>query len=390
MFDVLTANPKLDAFVAVGGWAQYAPQAYRQAVALQQDRVASKELAIVFGDNFGPQMPLLKDGLSHFNVGQRPYDMAYKAVEILNDLTDGKTVRAVDCHGPRGLHARGHRDLRQDQDQLIENRTRRALRRSPLHCGKAGAARCRPRRQGACEWACSAAGRSPRPRISRAAPRRATPSSTPSATSADDLRERMAATYAGRKTYADYDAMLADPEVEAVIIATSDAFHVAGVEAGARGRQACAVREADRRLGRGGRGARARGRAHRQGPAGRPHEALRSRASRRRTAFIDDEMGELLALKAWYCDSTHRYAMTDAVQPLHRHQRQRAASRAGNPKADLRRYYMLAHGSHLVDTARFLGGEIDRGAGPADRAVRRLLLVRRRRASPTARSAIST
>ena len=27
---------KLDAFVAVGGWAQYAPQAYRQAVALQK------------------------------------------------------------------------------------------------------------------------------------------------------------------------------------------------------------------------------------------------------------------------------------------------------------------------------------------------------------------
>jgi ribose transport system substrate-binding protein len=94
MFDVLTANPMLDAFVAVGGWAQYAPQAYRQAVGLQKDRVASKQLAIVFGDNFGPQMPLLKDGLSDFNVGQRPFDMAYKAVELLNDLTDGKTVPA--------------------------------------------------------------------------------------------------------------------------------------------------------------------------------------------------------------------------------------------------------------------------------------------------------
>ena len=31
----------------------------------------------------------------------------------------------------------------------------------------------------------------------------------------------------------------------------------------------------------------------------------------------------------------------------------------GNPKADKRRYYLLTHGSHLVDTARFLGGEID-------------------------------
>jgi ribose transport system substrate-binding protein len=92
MFDVMTANPKLDAFVAVGGWAQYAPQAYRQAVALQKDRVASKDLAIVFGDNFGPQMPLLKDGLSDYNVGQRPFEMAFKAIQALDDLTAGKTV----------------------------------------------------------------------------------------------------------------------------------------------------------------------------------------------------------------------------------------------------------------------------------------------------------
>jgi predicted dehydrogenase len=73
--------------------------------------------------------------------------------------------------------------------------------------------------------------------------------------------------------------------------------------------------------------------------------------------FIDREMGEMLALKAWYCDSTHRYAMTDAVQPAI--VTSPASLRpAGNPKADLKRYYMLTHGSHLVDTARFFGGEI--------------------------------
>src|SRR3712207_5760624 len=74
-------------------------------------------------------------------------------------------------------------------------------------------------------------------------------------------------------------------------------------------------------------------------------------------AFIDAEMGALVALKAWYCDSTHRYAMTDAVQPLIVHST-RARRPDGDPKADRRRYYMLAHGSHQVDTARFLGGEI--------------------------------
>ena len=43
---------------------------------------------------------------------------------------------------------------------------------------------------------------------------------------ATDLVERMGATYRPQKSYLDYDEMLADPELEAVIIATSDAFHV--------------------------------------------------------------------------------------------------------------------------------------------------------------------
>ena len=74
-------------------------------------------------------------------------------------------------------------------------------------------------------------------------------------------------------------------------------------------------------------------------------------------SFIDGEMGQMLAIKAWYCDSTHRYAMTDAVQPL---MVTSAARRkpAEDPKADMRRYLMLAHGCHLVDTARYLAGDI--------------------------------
>jgi len=44
---------------------------------------------------------------------------------------------------------------------------------------------------------------------------------------ADDLRARMAATYEPAYSFADYDAMLADPLVEAVIVATSDTLHVA-------------------------------------------------------------------------------------------------------------------------------------------------------------------
>jgi predicted dehydrogenase len=43
---------------------------------------------------------------------------------------------------------------------------------------------------------------------------------------ADDLRMRMAAIHQPSTTYADYDAMLADTEVDAVIIAVADQFHV--------------------------------------------------------------------------------------------------------------------------------------------------------------------
>jgi predicted dehydrogenase len=73
--------------------------------------------------------------------------------------------------------------------------------------------------------------------------------------------------------------------------------------------------------------------------------------------FVHEDMGAMLAFKAWYCDSTHRYAVTDAVQPTIVRSVS-ARKPVTDPKADLARYYMLAHGSHLVDTARFFCGEI--------------------------------
>lgn len=90
--DVLVANPALDAFIAVGGWAQYAPAAYRAAIERVKDRVDANELIISFGDAFEPQLPLLKDGLSHYQVGQSPYQMGYQSIVALRDLSEGKTV----------------------------------------------------------------------------------------------------------------------------------------------------------------------------------------------------------------------------------------------------------------------------------------------------------
>jgi predicted dehydrogenase len=171
---------------------------------------------------------------------------------------------------------------------------------------------------------------------------------------ADDLRERMAATHAPEKQFNDYDAMLADPDLEAVIIATSDAFHVpAALKALQAGKHvlcekplATGVEEAESLRG-------AAGDLILQVGHMKRYDAGLQAAK----AFTDKDMGEMVALKAWYCDSTHRYPMTDAVQPLM--VTSKAAKKpSGDPKADLDRYYMLAHGSHLVDTARYFGGEI--------------------------------
>ena len=110
--------------------------------------------------------------------------------------------------------------------------------------------------------------------------------------------------------------------------------------------------------------------------------------SRRRSSA--SEIGELLALKAWYCDSAYRYTMTDALQPMPAARATAARRPAGNPKADRRRYCMLGHGSHLVDTARFLGGDIVRVARGWSRSAARPLLVRGGATSPTVPPATST
>lgn len=173
---------------------------------------------------------------------------------------------------------------------------------------------------------------------------------------ADDLRQRMAWTHAPKKSFADYDAMLADPELEAVIIATSDAFHVpAAKQALLAGKHVLcekplgvSVEETEDLAAL----VKSTGLTLQVGHMKRFDPGLQAAKS-----FIDTEMGEILALKAWYCDSTHRYAMTDAVQPLMVKSRN-AKKPSGDPKADRRRYFMLAHGSHLLDTARYLAGEI--------------------------------
>lgn len=172
---------------------------------------------------------------------------------------------------------------------------------------------------------------------------------------AEDLLARMAAIHAPKVTYSDYEAMLADPQVEAVIIGTADPFHVPlARKAVAAGKHVLVEK-----------------------PLGVTIEECEALADQLRGTslvlqvgnnkrfdpgiafahkFVKEEIGQRLALKAWYYDSVYRYTMTDNLQPLPLTSTQ-ARRPEGNPKADKQRYFMLTHGSHLVDLARFLGGE---------------------------------
>lgn len=175
---------------------------------------------------------------------------------------------------------------------------------------------------------------------------------------ADDLVTNMAAIHHPHVTYLDYDEMLADPHVEAVIVATADQFHSSmASRALAAGKHVLVEKplgvsveecEALRKH------VQASGLLLQVGTMKRFDPGIAFAHQ-----FIQEEIGQLLALKAWYCDSTYRYLETDNLQPIpvtSTHARRPA----GNPKADKQRYYLLGHASHLVDTARFLGGEIVR------------------------------
>lgn len=173
---------------------------------------------------------------------------------------------------------------------------------------------------------------------------------------ATDLVEKLGRFYEAKKLYTSYDELLADPQIELILIATADSFHV---EAARRAVEAGKHVLVEKPLG----------------VTLEECESLRTVVQKSNLIFqvahmkrfdpgivfakqfVQNELGELIAYKGWYCDSTLRYDATDSVHPIH-YTSQHARQPASNPKANLQEYYMLAHGSHLIDTAHFLAGEI--------------------------------
>ena len=92
MADILASEPDLDVFSITGGFPQFVDQAYRQAVEPYRERIESKDLVIIGADVLPMQLDLLAEGLSHGQVGQRPYAMGYRSMEVLLQLVAGQSV----------------------------------------------------------------------------------------------------------------------------------------------------------------------------------------------------------------------------------------------------------------------------------------------------------
>lgn len=90
--DTLLANPDLDAFILVGGWAMFGAQAYRQTTDQYMDRLKSGDLVIVAGDTVAEEPKLFMEGRSQFQIGQRPYQMGNEASDILIKIIGGEKV----------------------------------------------------------------------------------------------------------------------------------------------------------------------------------------------------------------------------------------------------------------------------------------------------------
>jgi ribose transport system substrate-binding protein len=88
--DILAKEPDLTAFVSTGAFTQWFDNAYKQAVEPYKAELESGDLSIIVADTLPMQMAALKDGLSNGQVGQRPFEMGYKAMFILKDIHDGK------------------------------------------------------------------------------------------------------------------------------------------------------------------------------------------------------------------------------------------------------------------------------------------------------------
>jgi len=85
----------VDAIISVGAWPMLATDDWRDMIARYKARIDKADVVLVVADALPAQKDLVRQGLGHVLVGQRPTDMGARAADLLLSLKAGRRVPEV-------------------------------------------------------------------------------------------------------------------------------------------------------------------------------------------------------------------------------------------------------------------------------------------------------
>ncbi len=85
----------VDAIISVGAWPMLATDEWRTMIDKYKPRIDKADVVLVVADALPAQRNLVREGLGHVLVGQRPADMGARIAEMIMDLKHGRKVPEV-------------------------------------------------------------------------------------------------------------------------------------------------------------------------------------------------------------------------------------------------------------------------------------------------------
>lgn len=178
---------------------------------------------------------------------------------------------------------------------------------------------------------------------------------------AKDLLETVASQYQVRQRYTDHKEFLKSGDIEAVLLAVADAFHVPlALECLHAGKHVLLEKPVALSSEQGQKLLRA--------AEAIPLKILLGNMKRHDPGvefarqFVKEKMGDPLSVSGWYRDTEFRPQIQESLF-LPAYTSEHSERPADDPKADKENYSLLTHGVHLVNTLQFIGGPIRRILG---------------------------
>lgn len=92
---LLADHGELDAVISVGAWPLLDEAAWRSIAARHEDRLHRARVVLVVADALPVEKRIVRDGLAHVLVGQRPADMGARIAEILDARRKGRPTPEI-------------------------------------------------------------------------------------------------------------------------------------------------------------------------------------------------------------------------------------------------------------------------------------------------------